>query len=287
MNREQKIDCLKQHILQLLNQEPEGKLTRTKLCNKLGPDLSNDLYRKAEQALVGDKKIEILRGRKGGICLLSEADSQKQVGPESSTSDAEEPSGQEKRRTNEVQCYEPVLKQIEKHWTTQPGCGAVFGAVTAHQGARVTGGRWTRPDIILCTVSEWLFSSCPEGEVRTIEIKRFESLDILGVYEALSHKSCSHYSYLMIVDFPEELSSERESDFDRIMATAASHGIGVIKVPDHNDFDTWEFLLKPTRSDSDHQEIHNFLLNQFPPDKRKEFQEKVRQPLSYQPDADI
>ena len=273
MTREQEINALKNRILEALRSAPKKKLTRAKLCNQLDPGLRNDLYREAEQALFDEELIDRRRGPGGGISLLSEtqeADSKSQDSSESTVPVAEESS------TKEQNYYEPVRQQIERYWTTQPGCKDVFVTGTALQGRRQTGGYWTRPDITLCTVSEWLFSSCPEGEVRTIEIKRFEALDVRGVYEALSHKSRSHYSYLMIVDFPKELSSKEKDNFNRIMTTADNHGIGVIKVTNYNDFDTWDFLLEPRRSNADPQAINDFLLEQFDPDQREEFASKIR-----------
>ncbi|MCY4332865.1 MAG: hypothetical protein OXC96_10310 [Cyanobacteria bacterium MAG CAR1_bin_15] len=279
MTQEQELNVLKDRILEALRSAPEGRLTKADLRREFQSALLNDLYQEAEQALVDDKVIERCRGRSGGVCLLPEANSQSQ-GPESSASAAEESSQPERQGKQERDYYVPVLQQIEMYWTrTQLGCKAVFGAVTAHQGRRSTGGRWTRPDITFCTVSEWIFSSRPEGEVRTIEVKRFEDLNVLGVHEALSHKSSSHYAYLIIVNFPEKLPSDKEQDFDRTMAAAAKYGIGLIKVPSDkcDDSYAWDFLLEPTRSDADHQEIHNFLLNQFPKDKRDQFEKAVRQ----------
>ena len=249
-----------------------GRLTRADLIAQLDLESSRDSYRDAEQALVDDKRIERRRGRTGGIYLLPEDDQQRQSNHESATATANE------SLRREQDYYASVLEEIKDHWAEEQGFKAVFGSVTAMQGRRPTGGRWSRPDITLCTVSEWIFSSRPEGEVRTIEVKLFDDkLDIIGVYEALAHKSRSHYSYLMIVDFPEkELNSDQKQDFDKIKVAAASHGIGIITVPKSDDWSTWEFVLEPTRSDADHQEINQFLLDQFPRSEREKFKKKIR-----------
>ena len=274
MTQGQKTNSLKEKIIKALTLA-NGHLIRNNLVKKLDLQFSGDGYKNykdAEQDLVDEKRIERRPGRGGGIYLLQEDDSQSQTDHESSDSTAEEsPSGERGH-------YKPVLQQIKKHWTEEQSVKHVYGAVTASQGARKTGGRWSRPDITLCTVSEWIFSSRPEGEVRTIEVKLFDDkLDIIGVYEALAHKSRSHYSYLMIVDFPEEeLNSDQKQDFDKIMVAAASHGIGIITVPNSNDWSTWEFILEPTRSDADHQEINQFLLDQFPKCERNKFKKKIR-----------
>ena len=271
---------VKDEILQAL-EDNGGRMTKDELINKFFQKYGKDLYYKAEQDLVDDKIIERRRGRKGGRYLVQQDDSQSQTDPEPSDSTAEESSPD-----RENYHYKPVIKQIQQHWTDERDVKHVYVALTAHPGSVPTGGRWSRPDITLCTVSEWIFSSRPEGEVTTIEVKVFnDQLDIVGVHEALAHKSRSHYSYLMIVKFrTEKLDSEQEEDFDkirenydRIRVAAASHGIGIITVPDSNDWSTWKFPLEPTRSDADRQEINEFLLNQFPEDERNLFTNKIRQ----------
>ena len=265
------LEQTKERILKALREESNGRLTKNELVNKFFLDPGKDLYYKVEQGLVDEGHIERCRGRKGGISLVQRGDSQSQVDPESSDSTAEESSSGERGH------YEPVLQQIKKHWTEERSVKHVYGAVTAYQGRRDTGGRWSRPDITLCTVSKWIFSPRPEGEVRTIEVKLFDDrLDIIGVYEALAHKSRSHYSYLMIVDFPKEgLNSDQRQGFDKIMVAADSHGIGIITVPDSNNWSTWEFLLEPTRSDAAPQEINDFLYDQFPKSERDKFESEI------------
>ena len=264
------LEQTKKRVLKDL-QKKNGRLTKNELVNEFFRDPGKDLYYKAEDDLVEEGRIERCRGCKGGISLVQRDDSQSQVDPESSDSTAEESSSGERGH------YERVLEEIKKHWTEERSVKHVYGAVTAYQGRRDTGGRWSRPDITLCTVSKWIFSPRPEGEVRTIEVKLFDDrLDIIGVYEALAHKSRSHYSYLMIVNFPEEeLDPDQRQGFDKIMVTAKSHGIGIITVPDSDNWSTWEFLVEPTRSDAAPQEINDFLYDQFPKSERDKFESEI------------
>ena len=273
---------VKDEILQAL-EDNGGRMTKDELINKFFQRYGKDLYYKAEQDLVDKNCIVRRPGYKGGRYLVQQDDSQSQVDPESSDSTAEESSPEGE---NESYHYKLVIEQIQQHWADEQDVKHVYVARTAHPGPVPTGGRWSRPDITLCTVSEWIFSSRPEGEVTTIEVKVFnDQLDIVGVHEALAHKSRSHYSYLMIVNFrTKKLDFEQEKDFDkirenydRIRVAAARHGIGIITVPDSNDWSTWEFPLEPIRSDADRQEINDFLLNQFPEGARNSFANKIRQ----------
>ena len=260
--RDQIINLLKQHA---------NHLTRVELWNKLSlPDGDpTDEYWETEQKLVDEKRIERRRGRNGGIYLADES----ALKPPSDANTAGEIVAEEIR---EAAHYEPVLKAILSNWAKQPGLKSVFGAITAAQGRRRTGGRWSRPDIIICTVSEWLFSSRPDGDVRTFEIKRFESLDALAVYEALSHKARAHYSYLFVADFPHDLDESQKADFDNVLAVAARHGVGVITATNSSDWSTWEFELDARKSDADSQAINQTLLDQLPPGVRGAFCQALR-----------
>jgi len=257
-------------ILELLKSNG-AHLTRTELWTALGlsESVPTEEYWSTEQSLVDQKKIERRRGRKGGIYLIegSTADTLIDKGT------AAEIVAEENR---EASHYQLVLDAILGNWNEQPGFKSVFGAVTAAQGRRRTGGRWSRPDIIICTVSDWLFSSRPEGDVRTFEVKRFLALDPLAVYEALSHKARAHYSYLFVVDFPKSLDEVQRADFDNILAVAARHGVGVITAIDSADWKTWEFELDARRSDADSQAINQTLLDQVPPAVRENFQKALR-----------
>jgi len=268
---------LKRKIIKELEKKPDNRLTRAKLWEILGVDNPRaEAYWEAEQALVDDGRVERRRGRTGGIYLLPEIEEAEvpQQGDEGIAID-DGPVGHPAAEREENH-YEALLAEILEHWTEQPGFKAVFGAVTGRQGRRSTGGRWSRPDLILCTVSEWLFSSRPEGDVRTIEVKRFDALDVLSVYEAVSHKSRSHYAYLLVVGFPEQLSQDQEKDWDNILSVAATNGIGIIVAKNSQDWATWEFPVDPTRSNADHVEINQLVLDQVPKEVRDKFTEAIR-----------
>ena len=94
---------------------------------------------------------------------------------------------------------------------------------------------------------------------------------MLAVYEALSHKSRAHYSYLLVVNFPDTLNNDQKAEFDAVLAVAGNHGIGVITSLDENNWSTWNFELDATRSNADHQAINQMLLDQVPKDVRDPF----------------
>lgn len=247
-----------------------GHLSRGALWLALAlPDARpTDEYWAAEQSLVDAGRLERRRGRTGGIYLLEEVQAEQLEEVIKSEAVAEE--------KLEKDHYQPVLDTILSRWTEQPGFTHVFGSITASQGRRATGGRWSRPDIVLCTISDWLFSSRAEGDVRTIEVKPYWALDTLAVFEALSHKARAHYAYLLIVDFPEELDDDQKSDMEVVLAAAARHGIGVITANRSDDWDSWVFELDARKSDADPQAIHQLLLDQVPKEARDKFRAALR-----------
>jgi len=256
-------------------EEAGGRLPRQQLWGLLPERQPTEEYWAAEQALVDARRIERRRGRMGGIYLLpAAAEPAADEVPAAPDVQDEQPEELEVRREQEF--YEPAMAAILGNWTEQPGFTRVFGAITAGQGRRATGGAWTRPDITICTVSDWLFSSRPEGDVRTIEVKRYEALNVIGVYEAVSHKSRAHYAYLLVVNFPENLTEDQKADFDNVLSVAGRHGVGVITATDAGDWSTWSFELDPLRSDADHQAVNQFLLDQVPPAVRDAFRAAIR-----------
>jgi hypothetical protein len=233
--------------------------------------IPTDEYWAAEQKLIDEQRIERRRGRNGGIYLLPFDEPKRKSDAESiATALAAE------QIKAEIGFYQPVIEQIRAHWTEQPGFTHAFAHVTAMQGRRRTGGRWSRPDIVVCTVSDWHFSSRPEGDVRSIEVKRFEALDVMAVYEAVSHRARAHYAYLLIVNYPKEPNDEAKAVMETVLATAGKHGVGVITAVDANDWGTWEFEIDPTRSDADNQAVHQMLLDSVPPEVRDPFRSALR-----------
>ncbi len=257
---------MKEKIIEILKKN-SGHLNRGRIWVEL--QLPNGIptpdYWTAEQSLVDEKLIERRTGRTGGIYLLNGGKAPNQQ------AQAQEIA---QENTKESKHWNPALQTILGNWTDQ-GFKEVFGAVTAQAGRKPTGA-WSRPDVTICTISEWIFSSRPDGDVRTFEVKRFAALNGLGVYEALSHKSRAHYAYLLVVEFPESLDETQRSDFDAILDIASRHGIGVITSRDTKDWKTWDFVLDPRKSDADSFAVNQFLLDQVPPDVRGNFQKSLR-----------
>src|ERR1017187_2686853 len=70
--------------------------------------------------------------------------------------------------------------------------------ITASQGRRSTGGKWTRPDFTLIAVRTYSFTPGKSLEVITFEVKPDLNTALEGVFESLAHSVFAHRSYLAV-----------------------------------------------------------------------------------------
>ncbi len=294
---------MKDAVLQFLRDHTLHHATRSAIRSALGVTRDNEAdYWTAEQELVDAKLIEIRRGRAGGVFLIESepptaggnipatdgagADTQLENAPPApphpeagggenltdETGDAEALQQVIEERRAERDHYGEILTVLTGPWANDEKFQRVFGAITAGQGRRATGGRWTRPDITLLCISKRIFDARPQGDVRTVEVKLFRALDVTAVFEALSHRSRSHYAYVLIVETPEQPSEEDKARIDAVIAEAARHGIGVLTSSSTADYEKWHLELDARRSDADPVAIEDFVLGQVSKQVRDEFQ---------------
>lgn len=275
------------------NKEPIGRLSRNAVIEKLRNrlDFNFPQYQTLEQSLVdngteyGGKtyKLARKRGRCGGLFLVEvkEGKQEAHTSPSGDAGVSERQDGQAPEKPpgkqREEDFYKRLVELIQSEWKAKPGMKAVFVHETARQGRRQTGGRWTRPDITVLTVSKWSFSSIPEGHVRTIEVKKFDALDRTAIFEALAHRAKAHFAYLAIVDVPDEIPAEKQKSFEEILEESARYGIGIITLTKE-----WRLTeeLVPTLSNSNPEDIDDFLINGgIPSDKRREFENELGRQL--------
>lgn len=271
---------MKERILEILR-AAGGGLARLKIwaALQLPNGRPTDEYWVAEQGLVDGGHIERRRGRGGGIFLV-EGTAPSQGEPPTAqvavdevpepTDDELSRQAVEERRTERAH-YADALQVLLGSWAKDERFTDVQGIITAGQGRRRTGGRWTRPDLTILCTSKRIFDSARQGDVRTFEVKLYSALDVSAVFEALSHRSRSHYSYLLIVETPERQNDEARARLEGVRAEAARHGVGVWTATNTSDYATWELELDARRSDADPIAIEDFVMNQVPPAERERF----------------
>jgi hypothetical protein len=77
-------------------------------------------------------------------------------------------------RRSEKSLYEPIIETLSSAWVLEHRLQDYVIDLTASQGSRVTGGKWSRPDVTLASSNEYKYVPGQFVEVRTFEIKTYE-----------------------------------------------------------------------------------------------------------------
>lgn len=207
-----------------------GRATNGQLRAQLG--WPEGKYWRVHQALFDDGLVEKGRGR-GGTVLLVAAEA------EGTSSEALSAVSVDRASTvepivatdqptfgSELDLYEPVHVQLQRHWTLRRQLDECHCEITALQGRRETGGSWSRPD--LCVIGSRKFERFPDRvfELHTFEVKAAHDVTIKGVLEALAHRESATRSYVLYHTADKDFSSYPESS--RIEELASRHGVGVL-----------------------------------------------------------
>ena len=233
-----------------------GNVTVLKaLDNNQQSDLNKDSYWEIRKRLISNGRLETGRGKGGSVRLTSEAPLPQISDFEDSNSNLENITP----RPRESDLYEPMKTVIEDFWCKNESIDHHVVEIIGSQGKIQTGGKWTRPDIVLFAkttyahLPKWVF------EVITFEIKPSDSTDITAVFEALAHKEAATRSYV-ITHMPE--GHTNYSVLDKLVDIAAGFGIGVIRAFDPGDWTTWETLVEAKRSEPDPKKLNDFIATQ-------------------------
>ncbi|MCB2088499.1 MAG: hypothetical protein R3E18_10445 [Sphingomonadaceae bacterium] len=221
-----------------------GRCSNPTLSAELGWD--DDIYWRIHTELWEEGKIEKGRGY-GGTAILTDIDAQA------------EPNELEAPRMfqNERELYEPAVRQIQLNWQKGHRLDACHVENVAHQGARETGGNWSRPDIALVALKTFEYLPNRIMEIHTFEVKPHYDVTVKGVMESLTHRQFATRSYVIYYTAGKKLSDFPESS--RIEAIASKHGIGVISAKDIEDYNSWEFICLAERTTPDPEEVELFI----------------------------
>ena len=126
----------------------------------------------------------------------------------------------------------------------------------------MTGGKWSRPDIAMATVSTYPYLPGRHFDVITFEIKPSDGIDITCVYEALAHLRSATRAYVLL-HVPNDQSDQLEERLLDVYAEAKKHGVGVLTAGTPDDYETWEEIVVAARSEPDPRRLNDFLAKQF------------------------
>ena len=106
---------------------------------------------------------------------------------------------------HEAELYPPIRHTLETFWAKERQIEPLAVEITAAQGSRITGGRWTRPDLVSAAVRTYRYLPGKYMEVVTFEVKPFDAIDVKAVYEALGTKK----RHARLCDLPRPKRSRR------------------------------------------------------------------------------
>lgn len=247
--------------------ESVGNVTLRDRLKKAVADQSDELteadYWSLRDALIDDGAIEQGRGRGGSVHRLVTASP---AAIEDAPQATVQPEIQAVPKPTESSLYPPFLNAITTGYVKDNRIKRFISEITAAQGRRLTGGKWTRPDLTIIAVKTYQFTPGKRLEVISFEVKPGIDNALEGVYEALAHSAFAHRSYLA-VDV-RELNEEDEIPDDRIVQECNRHGVGYMTFTDPADYDTYEIVCTARLNEPDPYDVDKFIRTQINADNQ-------------------
>lgn len=230
----------------------DGKsISNPSLIRQLGWDSAH--YYELRDSMVDDGLLVVGRGRGGTVKRVV---AHVPEGPAAS-----EPTD-ELRRVEEEDLYEPMRDVLSNDWVRDRRLGQFHVEVIARQGRRETGGRWSRPDLVVLAMTRFRFVPGSQFDVITFEVKCFDALDITVVYEALSHRrSATHANVLVYL--PDEEAPHLQDALEDVARECERHGIGLIVAADASDYNAWDERVTAVRFEPDALKLDEFIATQL------------------------
>lgn len=221
---------------------------QTKTKKEQAVDLTDDDYWTIRNALVAEGKIRRGKGNGGSVAKTVV-----------SAAPVKQPDDQQKYK-DERSLYQPIHSIIASAWVKEYAIDDFVSQITASQGSRNTGGKWTRPDITLVALRSYPFIPGKTIEVITFEIKPWYYLGVEGVFETASHSAFAHRSYLMI-HAPQTI--EDLEPYERVARESERFGVGLVTFEDPANWDTYNIRLDAEHSAPDPSAMCEFISQQL------------------------
>src|SRR5579871_3864535 len=174
------VTALERQLLEKIPTDGTG-VGNTRLIRDLGWQEQD--YWDVRNRLVDRGVLEVGRGRGGSVRrvtttapvapTLTVSPDAKGASPEAEPSTA--------GRNREAELYEPIAKVLDERWVRDRRFESSIVQVTALQGRRPTGGKWSRPDIAIATLSTYPYVPGRHFDVITFEVKPPDAIDVTAV----------------------------------------------------------------------------------------------------------
>ncbi len=256
----------------------EGRIGNKKLRDEFisqsqkdhGETVTEDDFWKIRNGLVLDGVLEKGLG-KGGATLLSESG-------RITTKPRTEFLGKKKDKSQiESTLYEPFCRTVGKQYASSNPEVQYISEASANQGARTTGGKWTRPDVKIVTVLSFDFIPGKWVEIITYELKPKNDFGITGVFEAAAHRAFANKSYLAIqVEKDKDGDLDSDEDFVRLRRECDRLGVGLTTFEDPDDWETFTEHIPPKPNTPDPAEMNKFINAQINDENKNKLKKLLR-----------
>jgi hypothetical protein len=250
-------DSIKQAILDLLPRDgsPRGNISLIReIHNRLGK-FEDDEYWAVQRELVNSDQLIPGRGQGGSVRLP--------VTPLASTVGVPD-------STKEQDLYAGVHDYVKKVFVEKQRLTDFVSEITASQGRRDTGGRWTRPDLILVGLRTFNYLPVKQVEVVTFEVKRRDNVSVEAAYEASAHLAAAHRSYIVA-------EATRGVDLDeRLISECERLGVGIVSFEKSTELETYEVYVNARMNTPDLDKIDQLIDTQLSPANRDTIRKRFR-----------
>lgn len=256
-------EIFKSKMLELIPKDgkPIGNVTLlekfTSITNKLEDDywtIRNDLI---TEGILGKG-----RGKGGSVYLIKV---EKSVNAEKAA---------ETKRLKEKDLYKPFFETLKSFWTKDNDVKNYIIQITANQGSKETGGKWTRPDITIIDIKTFPFYPNKILEVITFELKPSDGYGIESVFETAAHTIFAHKSYLVIHYLKEDY--ENDELIETMRKRCEMFGVGLILFKDPADWKTVIPISESKHNNPDPSEVNQFIVQQIDNKNHHELLSKMK-----------
>lgn len=171
----------------------------------------------------------------------------------------------------EKDLYKPFHDIISSKFIKDKKIKNFVSQITASQGSKSTGGKWSRPDIIIVAVNTYSFIPGKVMDIISFEIKTGNDFDVSGVFETAAHSKYATKSYLCVY-LPKGWNNE-DPEFERIKSECERFGIGLMYFTSPEDYAAYDILVEPKRRNPDPIDMDTFISIQLSEKNKKHIAE--------------
>ena len=124
----------------------------------------------------------------------------------------------------------------------------------------LSGGRWTKPDIVVATVNTYLSRPIPELNLYGFELKTQAGFELSSIYQAAAQTRFLHFAYVVVPHPKDETWHLRLA---LVRAHAEELGIGLIRL-DNDKATSSEIVLMGRRHRPHPQSVDHFIEERMP-----------------------